>query len=67
MTFELSGLPKSSLTWTENSLLYTDEYGNTHGPVSQYGFINVSDKNRDFFNGGYQVAELVYKYKNNTD
>ena len=66
MTFELSGLPKSSLTWTENSLLYTDEYANAHSPTSRYGFINISDKNKDFFNGGFQTAELVYQFNNSS-
>jgi hypothetical protein len=32
--FELSQLPKSKLQWTENSLLYTDEYANAHSPIA---------------------------------
>jgi hypothetical protein len=64
ININFSPLPKSILTWADNSLVYTDTYANYLNPTGTILAAVSSDKLTEFFNGGFQTAEKVFKATN---
>jgi hypothetical protein len=64
ININFSPLPKSILTWADNSLVYTDTYANSPTPTGTILAAVSSDKLTEFFNGGFQTAETVFKATN---